>query len=143
MHGDYYMNILFLCVANSIRSQMAEGLAKNILGDDFTIFSAGINSSYVHPMAIEVMAEIGIDISQQTSKSIFKIDTKKIDKVIILYTNNWYDPVFSEIEDREHWPLPNPTMPSDEGISQLEQFRKIRDILIEKINDLKTRLQRQ
>ena len=69
------MNILFLCVANSARSQMAEGLAKSMLGSDHNIQSAGsIPSGEVHPNAVEAMDHIGIDIRDQYSKSIDDLD---------------------------------------------------------------------
>ena len=76
------MNILFLCVANSARSQMAEGLAKEILGDGHDIQSAGsIPSGEVHPNAIIAMDEIGIDIRNQFSKSIDDLDKDFIDNL--------------------------------------------------------------
>jgi arsenate reductase len=134
------MNILFVCVANSIRSQMAEGLAKNILGNDFTVFSAGITSSFVHPIAIKVMAEINIDISQQTSKSIFTIDLSKIDRIITLCKDEVCPSSISSKIEREYWPLPNPAISGDGEATRLERFRDVRDMLIEKINDLKARL---
>jgi arsenate reductase len=134
------VNILFLCIANSIRSQMAEGLARSILGEGFTIFSAGISPSFVHPMAIKVMAEINIDISKQKSKSIFRMDLKEIDKVIILCKNEVCPSILSKT-DQELWPLPNPVIPSDEKVAQLKRFREVRDLLIEKINELKIKLQ--
>ena len=69
------MNILFLCVANSARSQMAEGLAKSMLGSEHNIQSAGsIPSGEVHPNAVNAMDDIGIDIRQQYSKSIEDLD---------------------------------------------------------------------
>jgi arsenate reductase (thioredoxin) len=134
------VNILFLCIANSIRSQMAEGLARSILGEGFTIFSAGISPSFVHPMAIKVMAEINIDISKQKSKLIFRMDLKEIDKVVILCKNEVCPSILSKM-DQEHWPLPNPVIPSDEKVAQLKRFREVRDLLIERINELKIRLQ--
>ena len=87
------MNILFLCVGNSARSQMAEGLAKVILGLEHSIESAGsIPSGKVHPNAIWAMNEIGIDISNQTSKSIENLDKKfkenKFTKMIIDFINS-------------------------------------------------------
>lgn len=133
------MNILFLCVANSARSQMAEGLAKDILGDAFTVTSAGSNPSFVHPMAIKVMAEIGIDISKQISKSVSTIDLSKIDKIITLCKEEVCPLVALKIES-EHWPLPDPAAYGGEEAEQLKQFYKVLDMLIEKINDLKTRL---
>jgi len=134
------MNILFLCVANSAHSQMAEGLAKDILGDTFTVLSAGSKPSFVHPMAIKVMAEIGIDISKQFSKSVSSIDLSKADKIITLCADEVCPFVALKIE-REHWSLPDPATPCGDAKTQLEQFRKVRDTLIEKIKDLKARLQ--
>lgn len=136
------MNILFLCTTNSARSQMAEGLAKNILGDNFTVFSAGSKPSFVHPMAIKVMMEINIDISQQFSKAVSTINLNKIDKIITLCGDEVCPLVTSKIK-REHWPLPDPATPCDAEIAQLDQFRKVRDMLIEKINDLKTKQRRK
>lgn len=78
------MIILFLCVTNSARSQMAEGLAKNILGDGFTVLSAGSNPSFVHSMAVRAMSEINIDIGRQFSKSVSSVDLSKVDKIITL-----------------------------------------------------------
>lgn len=135
------MNILFLCVANSARSQIAEGLAKNILGDAYTVLSAGSNPSFVHPLAIKVMAEINIDISHQVSKSIETIDLGKIDLIITLCADE-VCPFVSSKTEHEHWPLHDPAIPCDDESAQLDQFRHVRDILTEKINDLNVRLQR-
>src|SRR3546814_6829004 len=76
--------ILFLCVANSARSQMAEGLTRQILGDRATVMSAGSAPSRVNPYAVEAMAEIGIDISGQRSKPVDDIDPAGVDLVVTL-----------------------------------------------------------
>jgi len=76
------MKVLFLCEHNSARSQMAEGLLRNLYGDKYEVFSAGSNPTKVHPLAIKVMAEIGIDISKQVSKSIAEFRNKEIDLVV-------------------------------------------------------------
>src|SRR3546814_4196774 len=78
------MNVLFLCVANSARSQMAEGLARTLLDDRATVASAGSQPSQVNPYAVEAMAEIGIDISGQHSKSVADIDPASVDVVVTL-----------------------------------------------------------
>ena len=78
------MNILFLCVAKSARSQMAEGLARELLGDQATVKSAGSAPSQLNPYAIEAMAEIGMDISNHHSKSVDEIDPGSIDLVVTL-----------------------------------------------------------
>ncbi|MFZ2315643.1 MAG: arsenate reductase ArsC [Gammaproteobacteria bacterium] len=92
------MNILFLCAAHWARSQMAEGLAKNMLGKDFSIMSAGSSPSYVHPVAIKVMSEIGIDISKQTSKSVNDIDLSQGDMIITLCAEEVYPYVAGNIK---------------------------------------------
>ena len=76
-------HILFLCVANSARSQMAEGLARKILGGQAEVSSAGSEPASVNPHAIEAMAKIGIDITSQSSKSVDTIDLSNLDLVVL------------------------------------------------------------
>jgi len=76
------IKVLFLCTHNSVRSQMAEGLLRHFYGEKYEVFSAGSTPTQVHPFAIKVMAEIGIDISKQTSKSIEEFRNKDIDLVV-------------------------------------------------------------
>ncbi len=123
------MNILFLCVANSARSQMAEGLARTILGNNHTIQSAGSFPSHVHPIAIEAMDEIGIDIRKQTSKSVQTIDPKSVDIVITLCADE-VCPVFLGKAKRLHWPL------SDPASRGLFSFREVRDEIKKRILEL-------
>jgi len=75
------MKVLFLCIHNSARSQIAEGLLRHFYGEKYEVFSAGSSPTQVHPLAIRVMAEIGIDTSKQTSKSIEEFRNKDIDVV--------------------------------------------------------------
>jgi arsenate reductase len=102
------MNILFLCVANSARSQMAEGLARKLL-PDHTIQSAGSRASFVNPLAVQAMKEIGIDISKHKSKGVDEIDLSKIDLVITLCAEE-VCPVMPVNSRRLHWPFPDPGM---------------------------------
>jgi arsenate reductase len=76
------LKVLFLCTHNSARSQMAEGLLRHFYGDKYKVFSAGSTPTQVHPFAIKVMAEIGVDISKQRSKSIEEFRNKDIDLVV-------------------------------------------------------------
>jgi arsenate reductase len=76
------MKVLFLCEHNSARSQVAEGLLKHLYGERYEVFSAGSNPTQINPFAINVMAEIGIDISKQASKSIEEFQNKEIDLVV-------------------------------------------------------------
>ena len=127
------MRILFLCVANSARSQMAEGLARHLLGDAVTVQSAGSSPSRVHPLAIQAMAEMGIDIRAQQSKSVDTIDPASVDLVVTLCAEE-VCPVFLGKAERRHWPLPDPAaLPGD---TALDGFRQVRDELAGRIREL-------
>lgn len=120
--------ILFLCVANSARSQLAEGLGRLIFGNRVPVQSAGSEPSRVNPYAIEVMREIGVDISTHTSKSVQTIDPATVGTVITLCAEE-VCPVFLGKARRLHWPIPDPaskdpSIPRDEMLSR---FRTARD----------------
>lgn len=112
--------ILFLCVANSARSQMAEGLARHRFGTDVEILSAGSRPSKVNPYAIEAMSEVGIDISGQHSKSVDDVDAVSADLVITLCADE-VCPVLPGRVQRLHWPIPDPA--SDDPNLTPEQLR--------------------
>jgi arsenate reductase (thioredoxin) len=120
------MRILFLCVANSGRSQMAEGIAKNLLGDQGFIQSAGSKPATVNPYSIKVLKEIGIDISKQYSKSVTDIDPSTVDTVITLCAEEEC-PVFLGKAERIHWPLPDPGKGTVMDEEKLKSFREVRD----------------
>ena len=129
-------NILFLCVANSARSQIAEGLAKKILEGIATVQSAGSNATTLNPLAIEVMKEINIDISNQYSKSIDVIDKSKVDIVITLCAEETC-PLFIGKTIKLGWAFQDPIDPSRSKQEQIAQLRKVRDILSIKIGEFK------
>ncbi|MDI1450374.1 arsenate reductase ArsC [Polyangium sp. 6x1] len=120
-------SILFLCVANSARSQMAEGLARKLLGDRVRVQSAGSSPSRVNPFAIEVTQEIGIDLTTHASKSVDTIDPASVDMVITLCAEE-VCPVFLGNVPRLHWPIPDPASddPSLSREQMLERFRTAR-----------------
>lgn len=99
-------SILFLCVANSARSQMGEGLARQLF-PAFKIQSAGSRPSQVNPFAIEALAELGIDASTHQSKSVQDIDPTTVDLVITLCAEE-VCPAFLGKAERLHWPIPDP-----------------------------------
>lgn len=105
------MKILFLCVANSARSQLAEGLAKAMFGDKVEIKSAGSEpSGIVQPWAIQVLAEDGIDISKNTSKSFEDLPDdflQSLDFVITLCAEEVCPAIMTKAK-RLHWPIPDP-----------------------------------
>jgi arsenate reductase len=82
------IRVLFLCTHNSARSQMAEGLLRHFYWKKYEVFSAGSSPTQVHPFAIRVMSEIGIDISKQVSKSIEEFQKKEIDVVVTVCSNS-------------------------------------------------------
>lgn len=123
-------SILFMCVANSARSQLAEGLARARFGSSVPVQSAGSQPSRVHRYAVEVMREIGVDIAGQQSKSVDTIDPASIDTVITLCAEE-VCPVFLGKARRIHWPIPDPTS-SDPSVSReesLARFRAARDTI--------------
>jgi arsenate reductase len=122
--------ILFLCVANSARSQMAEGLARARFGDRVRVASAGSKPSRVNPYAIEVMKEVGIDLTTHHSKSVDTIDPASVDTVITLCAEE-VCPVFLGKARRLHWPIPDPAS-DDPTLSRdelLARFRTARDTI--------------
>ena len=128
MPGLHYDSVLFLCVANSARSQMAEGLARHHFGDAVRVQSAGSAPSRVNPLALEAMAELGIDLGAHRSKSVDTIDPDSVDLVITLCAEE-VCPVFLSSAPRLHWPLADPDRKhedlSDE--ERLQHFRVARD----------------
>jgi len=123
-----FESILFLCVANSARSQMAEGLAHAIFGPDVLVQSAGSQPSRVNPFAVEVMREIGIPLAGQWSKSVDTIDPASVDLVVTLCAEE-VCPVFLSGAARIHWPIEDPDR-SNENLrdeEQLQHFRVARD----------------
>jgi len=120
--------VLFLCVANSARSQMAQGLAQHHFGGTIKALSAGSEQSgQVNPLAVQVMAEAGIDISTHTSKSVDQFDLSNIDMVITLCAEEVCPAVSGKFK-RLHWPIDDPAGPNTP-----EAFSKARDLILQKL----------
>src|SRR6266581_2518190 len=102
--------ILFICTHNSARSQMAEGLLRSLGGDQFEAYSAGTEATSVRPLAIEVMAELGIDISGQQSKQLSRYLNEPFDEVItVCDTAAEACPIFPSAKRLRHWSFPDPS----------------------------------
>ena len=128
--------VLFLCTGNSIRSQMAEGFLKALGSGQWKVQSAGIFSSYVHPLAIQVMREIGIDISQQTSKAMDQFVREKFDVVITLCDHAAkFCPTFRGQGRRLHWPFEDPAGATGTIEDRLAVFRRVRDGIKRRIEE--------
>ncbi|GAJ15030.1 unnamed protein product [marine sediment metagenome] len=120
--------ILFLCTGNSCRSQMAEGFAKKMLPKNMEIFSAGLEPKGVHPIAVKVMQEIGVDISHQKSKNISEISIDKISIVVTLCGDAAERcPVFPGKVKRIHWELEDPAKAQGSQEEIIKIFQKVRD----------------
>ncbi len=136
------MNILFLCVANSARSQMAEALARARFGDRATVQSAGSLPSRVNPFALAVMAERGVSMEGHASKSVDSIDPATVDLVITLCAEE-VCPVFLGKARRLHWPFPDPAPPGADDVKRelvMGRFREAADGIDAKLAALESEL---
>ena len=127
--------LLFLCVANSSRSQMAEGLARARFGDRVRVASAGSSPATVNPLAIAALDEVGIDISGHRSKSAETIDPASVDLVVTLCAEE-VCPAFLGNARRLHWPLPDPAGAAGSDAERLDGFRAVRDELARRLDSL-------
>jgi arsenate reductase len=122
--------VLFLCTGNSARSQMAEGLMRHLRGDEFEVYSAGVEPKSVHPKAVQAMQEIGIDISGQKSKHIDELPDREFDHIITLCDHAAQNcPVFLGKGVRLHHGFSDPAAAVGSDHEVLEAFRKVRDEL--------------
>ncbi len=119
--------VLFLCVATSARSEMAEGIARALDPPELRVVSAGSAPSAVNPTAVQVLAEVGIDISEHRSKAVDSVDLDSVDTVITLCSEE-VCPVVDTRTEQLHWPLPDPAAETDED-RRLQAFREVRDQL--------------
>lgn len=126
--------LLFLCTHNSCRSQMAEGLVNHFLGDRFQAFSAGTEATGVNPLAIRAMAELGIDISRHTSKTIAEFEGQQFDHIITLCGSaNEQCPLFFGRARRVHIGFDDPSRLNGTDGEVMPEFRRVRDELREKL----------
>lgn len=121
--------ILILCTGNSCRSHMAEGILRAAAGDLFEVHSAGSNpAGYVHPLAIEVLAEIGIDISGHESKHMNRFLEGEVTTVITVCGNaDQACPMFPGLVNRHHWGFDDPAHASGTEAEVRAVFRRVRD----------------
>ncbi|MDH7594240.1 MAG: arsenate reductase ArsC [Methanomicrobiales archaeon] len=127
--------VLFICGSNAARSQMAEGYLRARYGDAYEAFSAGLKSSTVSRDAIDVMAELGIDISRQYSKDLRTFEGMPMDLVVTLCESEGRTcPVFPWGAETVHVPLPDPFRFQGTRKERLAGFRRVRDAIIEWID---------
>jgi arsenate reductase len=126
--------VLFLCTHNSARSQMAEGLLRDLAGDRLEAYSAGTEATHVRPLAIRAMEEIGIDISSQESKTLDRYLGEPFEYVITVCDDaNEACPFFPGATTRLHWSLRDPSQARGSEEERLAVFRSVRDELRSRI----------
>ena len=126
--------VIFLCTHNSARSQMAEGLLRKTSGDRFDVFSAGTEKTRVHPLAIDVMREIWIDINEQSSKTLAAFQSEHFDYVITVCDRaNESCPTFPGDTERIHWSFDDPAAATGSDEARLRAFRIVRDAIQQRL----------
>jgi arsenate reductase len=132
--------VLILCTGNSCRSQMAEGWVRRDLGDQVEVFSAGTQPSLVHPLAVAVMAEAGVDLSAHRSKSASEFAGQTFDLVVtVCDAAKEACPMFPCAVRQVHESVPDPALAGAEGKAALDRFRFVRDLIRERIVPLISR----
>lgn len=125
-------HVLFLCVANSARSQMAHGIARSLAPADVKVSSAGSEPTSVRPQAIAVLAEIGVDIAHHRSRGMDEVE-RPVDAVVTLCAEEvcpaWLGPAL-----RLHWGLPDPAAVEGTEDEKLQAFRDVRDELLRRLS---------
>ena len=129
--------VLFLCAHNSARSQMAEGFLRALAGDRFEIQSAGTRATRVHPLAVNVMRELAIDISRHESKSVDDVG-ERWDVVVTVCDASCPVPPRSGLKLR--WKVPDPSAARGTAAERLEVFRHVRDSIRSRVRVLANRL---
>ena len=129
--------VLFLCTGNSARSQMAEGLLRHLAGNRFEVASAGTQPAGVHPVTVEVMREIGVDVSHHRSKSVDEFRNRPFDCVITVCDAAKENcPVFPGAGSMLHWSFDDPAAAQDSQKERLAVFRRVRDEIAARIRKL-------
>ena len=130
-------NILVLCTGNSCRSQMAEGFLRHMAGDRFGIYSAGTDpKDAVHPLAVQVMGELGIDISAQRPKDLREFLGHLLVRYLIIVcsgANESCPRVFPGLSERLYWPFDDPAHFEGTDEETLVEFRRVRDEIRDRI----------
>jgi len=121
-------SVLFLCVANSARSQIAEGLARRLAPPGVRVWSAGSEPGTIHPLAVQVLTEAGVDASAQRSKGLDAVPLDDVDLVVTLCAEE-VCPLFPRPVRKLHWPLPDPARAAGTDAERLAAFRAVRDDL--------------
>lgn len=130
----YPIRVLFLCTGNSARSQMAEGLLRSLGRSDFEAYSAGTHPQTLHPLAVQVMRESGIDITGQQSKSLDRFRGQSFDYIITVCDRaRDHCPTFPGDNQRIHWGFADPTAVTGSEAERVAAFRRTRTEIAERL----------
>jgi len=131
--------VLFICVHNSARSQMAEAWFNQVCGDDWEAQSAGLEPGVLNPIVIEAMREVGIDISGKKTQAVFDVWTSGELYTYVITVCHEADaegcPVFPGPAQRLHWPFPDPSKFAGTQEEKLQQTREVREAIRQKIEE--------
>lgn len=132
-------NVLFICVHNSARSQMAEAFLNEIGGDRFAAESAGLEPGTINPLVVEVMQEVGLDLANKKTQAVF--DVWKSGKLFQYVITVCHDaeaegcPISPGVTTRLHWPFPDPSKVTGTHMERLQKIRTIRDSIRTKVKE--------
>lgn len=128
------IRVLFLCTHNSARSQMAEAFLNELGEGRFQAFSAGTEARGLHPLAIQAMAELGIDISLQESKTLERFADEQFDLLVTVCDEaNEACPYFANARERRHWSFPDPSAAGGDDDARFAAFVAVRDAIRDRI----------
>lgn len=134
---DQPIRVLFLCTGNSCRSQMAEALLRHFGSADFEVFSAGTDPKTIHPLTVEVMREIDVDLSSQRSKGLEPFLGQHFDYIITVCDRARDNcPTFPGDNEQIHWGFEDPAASAGDAQAQLRVFRRVRN----EINEINERI---
>jgi arsenate reductase len=131
-------NVLFLCMGNSARSQMAEALLRHYAGDHFDAYSAGVEPKPLNPLTVQVMEEIGVDMSQARSKGVREyLGFKNFGYLVVVCSDaeEKCPVIFVNVYKRMYWPFEDPARFVGTGSEKLAKFREVRDQIAERIRE--------
>jgi arsenate reductase (thioredoxin) len=130
-------NVLFICVHNSARSQMAEAFLNELCGERFVAESAGLEPGSINPLVVEVMREVGIDLSQKETRAVFDVwKSRKLFQYVIAVCAESEEkgcPIFPGITTRLSWPFPDPSRVTGREAERVEKVRAIRNSIRSKV----------
>jgi len=121
--------VLFLCIENRARSQMAEAFLRHYAGDQFEVYSAGFDPNPIHPYVYDVMEEVGLDLEGQYAKGVGELFNKMYFGILITVCEKAEEkcPTFPGLGERQYWPIEVPAAVEGSEEEKLEAFRRARD----------------